>query len=923
MIRRISFATILSICGVNSSVAADESTSPVLQEVVVTGSRVIRDALLAPTPVTVASAEQLTATQPHSLAEGLNQLPVFALSTGPSKGGSTGTAGNFLNLRALGPARTLVLFDGHRVPPVQGSAVNVDFFPAPLLERVDTVTGGASAAYGSDAVSGVVNFVLNKNFTGLTTQLQSGVTQYGDGVNYKIGVAGGAGFDDNRGHVLFGLEYANSEGAQGSPQKSPTTNAKAIRDWMRDYDVVVANPVAGASPSLVTLRNVRMTLTPLGGVFVGGPLNGTAFNLDGTQRTYDFGSPRSGTWATGGEGYDIAPINTIITPQSHASLFTRASYDISPDITTYVEGHIATSSTANDAGTWATQFFAPNGIPIRVDNAYLPENLREQMVAAGVSSANFGFNSDRWRGTTDYVMHRIVAGIEGRFGDTWKWSGDYTYGRVRNDQAWLNAPIASSIFYGSDAVRAPTGDIVCRITLTQPSLGCVPLNFFGRPSYNMTDAEQKYLIGSTEWHTIEELSVAEAEVSGDPFSTWAGPVSVAVGGGFRAESGSATSNPTSQRRNPYTNIIGDWVLFNSIPLEGKYHVWEAFAETAVPLLKDSVVRSLDFNGAVRYTDYSTSGGVTTWKLGLTSEVFEGIRLRAARSRDIRAPNISEYFAPDFSGYAQIRDPQRGNESYTTQTITGGNRSLQPERATTTTFGIAFNPYWLHGISGSIDAYNIKITDAIAVLAQQQILDECAAGNATLCDLVVRDASSGLISYIRRNQLNLASLETRGIDFELAYALPLGGGRLNLRGMVTYVDKLVTTTPGSKPIDRAGEVGTTNGGVPHWTTLTTAQYDIGQWTVQWIQHYTAGGAFDNALMQARGTSTDEINGMFWSDLSVRYQIGKAQLFGVVRNVFNEDPPRIPSGSLYGNGTQTNMLLYNAEGRAFTVGVNFAL
>ena len=928
MFKRAFQAGIVTVAIVMSPTVEAAGDADELAELVVTGSRIIRNGMDAPTPVNVASAEQLTATSPFSIAEGLNQIPVFALSTGPSKGGSTAVAGNFLNLRALGVARTLVLFDGHRVPPVSGGtssamAVNVDFFPTPLLERVDTVTGGASAVYGSDAVSGVVNFVLNRKFTGLTVEAEAGETQYGDGFNEKFSVAGGAGFNDDRGHVLVALEYARSEGAQGSPQTSPTTNAKAIRPWMQNFDVVVANPTTGGSPSLVTLGDVRLGTAPLGGVFLGGPLNGVAFNLDGSQRPYNFGSPRSGIWSTGGEGYDIAPINTIITPQTHTSVFSRVSYAITPDITGYVEGQLGTTSSSNPLGTWSTQFFAPAGIPIAVDNAYLPANLRAQMVAAGVTSENFSFNSDRWGGKTDYTMQRVVAGLDGKLPGDWTWSAYLTSGKVRNDIAYPNAPIASSIYYGSDAVVGPNGQIVCRITLTNPSSGCVPLNFFGRPSYNMTQAEQNYLIGTTEFYTEQRLDVVEASMSGDIFKLPAGSVSGAIGAGYRRESGISTTDPTSQQYNPYTKILGDWVLFNSNPLAGKYNVKEVFGEVAVPILKDFGVRSLDFNGAIRYTDYSTSGGVTTWKLGLTSELIEGVRFRGAHSRDIRAPNIAEYFAPNFSSYSQIRDPQRGNASYVIQAIAGGNQSLLPESSDTTTVGLVFNPHWLglDGLTSSIDFYKIDITDAIAVLAPQQILDECAAGNAQLCARVTRDPATGLINFVARNQLNLASLNTQGVDVELGYNWNVGGGHLGLRSMATYVQHLITTTPGSAPIDRAGEVGTTNGGVPHWTTLTTAQYDRGPITLQWVQHWTQGGAFDNALTPKRGTGANEISGMFWSDFSVRYMLGSLQFFGTLRNVFNKYPPRMPSGSLYGNGTQTNMLLYDAEGRAFTLGVKF--
>ena len=254
-------------------------------------------------------------------------------------------------------------------------------------------------------------------------------------------------------------------------------------------------------------------------------------------------------------------------------------------------------------------------------------------------------------------------------------------------------------------------------------------------------------------------------------------------------------------------------------------------------------------------------------------MIDGIRIRTTRSRDIRAPNIGEYFNPQLSSLAAIRDPQRGNIAYQVTPIIGGNPDLQPERSDTTTLGLVFNPAWAGVISASVDAFDIKIAGAIASLTSQQILDRCVAGITSLCALIERDPASGLVTRVLTQKVNLSALKTRGIDFELGYRGSVGwfgdAGKIAVRAFATYIDRLVTETPGAAPQDVAGEVNVTNGGTPHWRGLLSAQYSDAVWTVELIENYRGGGVYDNAL---KTFLPKKYPGQAWTDVLVRRNIG---------------------------------------------------
>ncbi len=370
----------------------------------------------------------------------------------------------------------------------------------------------------------------------------------------------------------------------------------------------------------------------------------------------------------------------------------------------------------------------------------------------------------------------------------------------------------------------PDGRIICRSTLVNPGNGCVPLNLFG--SGAPSPAARAWVLGTTTGDQAVAQDVFNVSVSGKPWQLRAGEMSVAFGAGYRRESSNMIVDPisTSTRRSTgdykgfpaaIEGLIGGWERTNLQPIRGEYDLNELFAETFVPLLKDAPgAQSFDLSLAARLTDYSTSGNVTTWKVGLTYEPVSSIRLRGTASRDIRAANIAELFSGPSLGQGNLIDPfqpvDSPNRLPLVYTRPQGNPDLTPEKADTRTIGVVVQPTFLEGLSASLDFYRIEIKDVIGTLSGQVIVDECFRGAVSLCPLLTRDPGTGVLTAVDAPYLNLSLRRMRGYDFELAYQQPLGRGSLTLRGLASYVDSLTTLESG-----RAGDrVGGPDGQARH-------------------------------------------------------------------------------------------------------------
>jgi len=928
-------------CGTGFAQNADTAAGDpdLIQEVRVTGTRlVVPPGFQSPTPMTVVDEAELEARMPTSLSDSLNQLPVFRDSFTPSSNGisTVGAVGqSFLNLRGLGPARTLVLLDGRRVvPSTSAGTVDVSILPEPLVQRVDTVTGGVSAVYGSDAVAGVVNFILNDKLEGVKLTAQTGEASAGDADVRKFELAGGTSLFGGKGHIVAAASHFKDSGIA----------TWRDRDWF-DSCARIANPAL--VPASIMACNVHSAAFTPGGIIPSGPLRGIEFGEGGQPRQFNYGSQLTTLTMIGGDGLDHGVNLSAVPEVKRETAFAHLSYDFTDNVSMFVEGMYGNAKVHFvPLSAWEGQ---STGFTIFDDNAFLPEQIRQRMADENITSFPL------WRFSYDFgpliseSRNRTKSGtlgLEATFGG-WSVDAYYQHGENSYLQTTQNNPQINLLYNAVDAVVGPDGRIVCRSTLTNPGNGCVPLNLFGAGS--PSPAALDWILGTTVGDQIVKQDVFNVSVSGQPWELWAGPVSVAFGGGYRRESSDMVVDPISTSIRHFTGgykgfpsaiegLLGGWERTNIQPISGKYDLTEVAAEALVPLLRDAPgAQSLDVSFAARLTDYSTSGDVTTWKVGLNYQPISSVRLRGTVSRDIRAANISELFSGPSFGQGNLIDPFQPADSPNrlplVYTRPQGNPSLTPEKADTRTVGIVVQPGFVPGLSVSLDFYDIEIKDAIGTLSGQVIIDQCFQGATALCSLLTRDAS-GVLTAVDAPYLNLSQRKTRGYDFEMSYQTTFGPGSLTLRGLASYVDTLTTLNPGAPEIESAGQTGRPgSGGIPNLVANASAQYRSNGGYGAFVQvRYIDDGVNDATLLPTiLDPAQNRVSSVTYTDVTLSKRIGNlasspdapwgAEVFLTVNNVFDRDPPLAPSPWLvFGapNGG-TNGAIFDLIGRRYNAGI----
>ncbi|MGE4064291.1 MAG: TonB-dependent receptor plug domain-containing protein [Rhodospirillaceae bacterium] len=910
-----------------------------VEEIVVTGTRVIRDGYEAPTPLTVVGVEEIEAAAPANIADFVNTLPTLAGSTVAHDTGiqfSGGTAGqNNLNLRGLGTNRTLVLLDGQRVVGAAlNGAVDVNGFPDALVTRVDVVTGGASAAYGSDALAGVVNFVLDHEFVGLKGTVQGGITTYGDDANYKIALAGGTNFAGGRGHLMISGEYGFVAGIRGNDRR-----------WNAEGWMIMNNPAYTATnglPRQILRNQVALSDATPGGIITAGPLKGTYFGEGGVPGTLNYGPVVSPPLMQGGD-WQYTRTNMNVSLDSRIvrhNLFAHASYDLTDGIQVFAQGSYAFSDAYNQC---CTQFNIAN-LSMRADNPFLPAEVAARAAALGITSFTLG-TMNRDFGLLETVngraLNRYVVGLNGTFdafGSDWSWEAYFQHGWVRNSIKAPKITVTTLYRQAIDAARHPvTGLIVCRSTLTNPNDGCVPYNIFG-VGVN-SDAARNWISGASRMAQRFKQNVYSASVTGEPFSNWAGPVSLAMGAEHRTEATWGINDPISQ--------ISGFFVGNYRASTGAFDVTEGFVETVLPVAKDQAwARALDVNAAVRATSYSTSGLVTTWKVGATYAPVDDLRFRVTRSRDIRAPNLADGFTAGQSNTNNVVDPFRNNITTNYQGLAIGNPDLEPEKGDTTGIGLVYQPSWFPGFSGSVDYFNIDIKGVIASISAQETLNRCFEGNSLMCERVTRDAA-GNITRIVTSPVNLAKQNTRGIDIDLSYRASLDTfvsgweGDLMLRALATHAIRLTRNDGLTAVTDSAGS--NFGAGPANWRWLLQANYSRNALSASLVARIVSAGVYNTAFIECTtgcppSTTTNmtidnnRIPGATYFDLSLTYEFADGESAGIeseafltIQNLMNKDPAVAARGPgnvpfLY---SPANASMYDVLGRQFRAGVRFRM
>ncbi len=915
--------------------ATPASDAVAAEQIIVTGSRVARSGFKSPTPLTVFSQQEILSQSPtNNIADFVNQIPALAGSSRPANSRlaiSSGLAGvNTLNLRNLGEVRTLVLLDGRRsVGSTITGLVDINTFPQSLIKSVEIVTGGASAAYGSDAVAGVANFILDKKYTGIKFDADSGLTTQGDGQNYSFSGAIGLPFADGRGHALLAGEYFHRDGI-----------FEVTRDWNQLGYRTLTNPAytpTNGLPANLVVRGAGTWNSTPGSIIrtqVGGgtSLRATYFGAGGTPRAYQFGSLTDASQTVGGD-YALNDTSRRIgldATDDRRGVFGRVSYELTDWLEVYGEASYNWNKSLFNSGPQASTF------TLTRDNAYLVQALgaaaltNVTSVTLGTSALDLPYRKNN----SDRSVQRYTLGAGGDFqlfGNKAIWSAYGQYGQTNTHEQLRDVMNNARMSMATDAVFAPAGNalgvaagtIVCRSTLTAPTNGCIPLNRLGIGVAN--PAAITYVLGDPFREQKFKQTVAGVNLSVIPFATWAGDVSVAVGGEYRKEEVSGQV-PVEFRTG--------WSVGNFLPTFGNYNVKEAYLETVVPL-----GLGFEFNGAVRATDYSTSGYVTTWKAGMTWQLIDDIRLRGVVSRDIRAPNLNELFQ---SGTSRTNtfSTNSGLGQYAGRNfreVTTGNLALRPEKSDSVTLGGVLQPRFIPGLSFSADWFRFKVKDAISQLFSDDIALRCNEGRQDFCNAIVVDSTGVRDFVVSASPFNFAEIKVRGIDFEASYAVPLArifdgsSSGLVLRGTATnYLENTVNNGI-SKPVDTVGQNSGQNSGTPDWIFRFSATFDTPSYAITAVGRGVSSGTINNTFIvctTACPTSTstnptidsNSINGTFYTDLNftAKIKVGNSdgQLFFNITNVFDKDPILLPETGLSANGTFSDLL-----GRSFRVGVRF--
>lgn len=934
-------ASVIAV-GLNAVPALAQDATNV-ETVTVTGSR-IQNGFQTPTPVTVAPVEQLQNAAPNNLADGLNQLPVFANSIKTQNPTTTNQPGatsgqNLLSLRGLGANRTLVLLNGERMPATNSAgAVDVDTLPQGLVSRVEVVTGGASAAYGSDAVSGVVNFVLDTKYEGLKGELKGGVSTYGDLASQGASVTYGTGLLGGKLHIVSNVDYFHQDGLPA--------NEKSGRSWFDNPPGRVPNPAVPAVPASLFISDVRSSVGSYGGLITNGPLKGQQFGAGGVLTPFNFGTVTGSAYQSGGDGGQ-ATIG-LMPEQARVSGFVRGEYDLDGNTTAYLEGLYSHSHTLQ--GAYILQSAgSSNQYTIFNNNAFLPAAVKAQMATANITSFTMGrFEADLpLVQNEDFVdVYHGAGGFKGTlWADNWTWDASYTYGLSRQWLSENNLSINRNLYAAADAVVNPqSGAIVCRSQYynaagvfvpggTGEDPGCVPRNLFG-PNQPNNPAANAYVLGTSLQILTITQQVAQANISGDlgpDFNFGAGPISVATGFEYRREGSRQVTDSISQQTPDYTGVrgvpaglvgkLGGFRTNNPQPFAGAYDIKEGYVEFGIPVLKDlSFVRSLDVDAAARYADYSTgAGGVTTWKVGVNYQVTDEVRLRMTRSQDIRGADVIELFNPQSFISNNTTYPCSiggcNGKSVPTLNIASGNTNLKPEDAQTLTYGGVYRPAWLDGFQMSVDYYNIGIKDAIGSLGSQQEIDQCAQGNQALCALVKFNTATGRLTVLNPT-LNLSVVKNAGIDMEAQYTSPLFGGSLTSRLLVNNRQEDYSQAPGS-PVQQ----GLNSPNSPRWRANLQLNYTQDDWTLFLQERWQYHSLIDPTKIAGVDLNFNHVPDIAYTDATITYRLNwlemPEEVYLSINNLFDQTPPVSPPA--VSSFTTATSSAYDPIGRYFTVGV----
>ena len=978
VIGAISIAT--GIVSFSNQAIAEEVEKEESEKIVVTGSRIQRSSAQMTTPTTVIDSMTIERSGATNLGEILHNMPASLDGIGGTAINDNGTGSidqagmEFANLRGLGTNRTLVLVDGKRHVPgsAQSAAVDLGMIPASIVERIEIISGAASAIYGSDAVTGVINIILKKDYEGVRLRAQSGVTGESDGDTKNLSLTWGQNFLNDDLNLTLNIDYAEEDeipiSARGYANRDPGFRPNPFNTGPNDGipDTVFAQDVrfqALSEEGLIYVPNgdylfgnlpITLVSSIIGPpIFADDPfgLGYDTFTIDredGSFRPFQSGIYCTVVPCDGGDGFRTQETNTLKAPTERSSFYLSSNYNISDtlNIATELKYTKVESAASGQASVFHDDNFGPL-VTLAADNPFLPQQLSEIMAERNlgiVGLAVVGLNS---RSSNERETSSFNFSMDGTFGEV-----DYNfytqYGKV--DTVRFSKDVLNERYYEAlDAVSDGNGGAACR----SGNPNCVAYN----PIFNLaSQAAVDYV--SVDLRAEEEMTqfVSAFSIISDLFELPAGIVEVASGIEFRKETTSSNPDPLSQARNPDgtgAGLVGSTTgaspSENSflLPMDADISVKEIYAEALIPLANDlSFADFIEAEVAFRYSDHSVTGGDSTYKAAINWGINEDLRVRFNTAKAVRAPNIQELFSPNQISGAFVTDPchadnlaLRPNDPSdnhrvncaalglapdfqseaafgTRNLLTQGNADLVPEEADSMSFGFVYAPNSSFHLT--LDYWDTEITDAITTFDASDVLRNCVNGvnlNPLFCDLVTRD-DSGQINSIQVKSINANAFRASGIDAEAHYTMLIEDASLSFSVKGTYIGKRDFQQNPDDPTDivkQAGAVGT-----PKFRALFNTVYSTDKYDIAWTINHISESTFDiNALPEQYPAWFDnKVEEYNYHNLNFnyRFQEGLSAFLGI-NNLTNKEPANLP-------GLTNGGLLYDGIGRRFYAGVDYS-
>jgi len=954
---------------------AQDADATEVEGVVVTGSRIIRQDFEAISPVTTVGSEQLELTATLSVDTLLNELPQIVPGNTRTSNNAGGEDFATVDLRGLGPNRTLVLIDGERVPAsATTGVVDLNTVPASLIDRIEVVTGGASAVYGSDAIAGVVNFIIKDDYEGAEITVTYGSSFEGKAPEIEINGLVGGNFANGRGNMTAYASYFNREEVYQSEFAFSRVSGAVCqsgtgRIFVCDSAAEAANAINGGggvifpggsgTPAWGWIANNGAN--PFGASLAANPLTSAQFasyDHDCNPATANIAWPAGGRnlsftddgaleprnvagacsvpdRAAGSSRYNFAPDNFLMIPAERFNLTTTAQYDINDNLRAKIRlNYVNSTSQVQLAPTPATgltiNLTPATAALIQAEHPDLWAALQSRPNPLAPFTMDRRFNEVGTRnGFFENNAFYMLSTLDGEFNDNWNWSLTASFGSNRFDSRGVNSVNETALMQGLAGCQTLAGAPLGNAALP----GCVPLDIYGPNT--LTDDMVDFIKVSTFAATnIEETRIA-GFVRGDLFELPAGAVAVVVG--FEYRESEADFRVDNEQRTG--NIFG----FNAIQDQsGSVKVNELYAEVSVPLVREQpFFHYLGLEGGYRYSDYSSVGGVETFKIGGEWAPVDWLRFRAVYNEATRAPSVFELFQAGDQGFPSYVDPcdqdntpspatlafcsaQSGGFDFTgfdqnnsqVEAFSFGNPNLSPETAETVTAGVVLQPAWfpIGDFRATADYYDIAITDAINPLGAQFFINDCY-GNLDptnpSCDRVVRDNVTGQIDFVNVTVGNIAEFATKGWDIQAEWTvnledtgLPLPG-RLRVNELLSLVDSFEINGTDFSGLTFAG-IG---GAIFDWKSVMSVYYTLGDWMLFGRWSYVpelVSGSFGNTVPEAS-----------YIDVSARWNVSDSfQVTAFVGNLFDEEAPQTSEGAFGGQGN-TDPQVYRVLGRTFSI------